>query len=289
MEKLRFSHDFTDNTYRGIFMKKIFQNVLYLSLIMILMGCSPEQKSESTGSSNDSGQDFGNGDGGTGSGSGSGGGSSSSNNNCTGTTSDGTGDGTPIHQFNLFLAGHQTWVPGDYDFNNELISQTMITPQEASILFSSDSKLKIRFKINSQPFPTAGQEYCYGRNTGSSSDQYTYTKLRFRVSLRDILCDQPNASNPTQCDSGFYLGNPYRAQYISPVNVDSCSNIIDIGSIRNASIYGTTVQVDDVKADSACQVGGTNEVYCPAEKIVRAASCWHMTMQVSTDYTQSFK
>ena len=145
--------------------------------------------------------------------------------------------------------------------------------------------LKVRLKVHSQPFPTAGEEYCYGRNTGSPADQFSYTKLRFRVHLRDVLCNNPDPVNPNNCLSGFYLSNRYRTQYIDPINVDGCSNPIDLGAIRNQTQFGTIIEVEDVKSDSTCQANGT---FCPAEKIVRTASCWRMTLQVVTDFTQDF-
>lgn len=203
---------------------------------------------------------------------------------CSGTTSDGQGSGYPIHHYTLMAAGHQTWAPGTY--SNALASETMPSIREASILFKSDNKLRVRFKIESQPNPTRGEEYCYGRETGQAADAFQYTKLRFRVALRDVKCDVPSSTNTNECSSGFYLGSRYRTQYISPISVNSCSNIIDFGPYRNYSPYGTVVEIDDVKSDSTCQYNNTN---CPAEKIVRAASCWRMTMQVVTDYTQDFK
>ena len=204
--------------------------------------------------------------------------------NCTGTSSDGEGDGYAIHQYRMILAGHQTWSPGDY--TESLQTMTMPPINEASIVFKSDSRLKVRFKVNSQPFPTAGEEYCYGRATGQASDSYPYQKLRFRVHLRDVQCSNPNAQDPTVCDSGQSLGPRYKTQYINPIDVNFCSEPIDLGALRNSTVFGTVIEIDDVKADSTCQ---TNGQFCPAEKIVRAASCWDITLQIVTDYTQDFK
>lgn len=261
-------------------MEKLFKLLIITLMLFSFVGCGEEESSGNNSSSSntendDGGQSFSDDDEGT---------PNTGGGNCAGTTADGQGAGTPLHQFNLFLAGHQSWVPGTY--TDPLAQQTMINIQEASLLFRSDSKLQVRFKVKTQPFPTAGEEYCFGRQTGAASDQFNYTKLRFRVHLRDILCDQPDPQNPNNCLSGFYLGDRYQSQFVDPIGVDSCSNILDLGSLRNATAYGTTVEVEDVKSDSTCQL---NETFCPAEKIVRRASCWHMTMQVSTDFTQSFK
>ena len=206
---------------------------------------------------------------------------------CSGTEADGQGNGLPIHHLDLMLAGHQTWSPRLYDgaYTNELARATMPTVEEASYLFMSDSRLRIRFKVLSQPYPTVGEEYCYGRSTGQASDPYNYTKLRFRVKLRDVVCNQVNSVDPSKCDS-YSLGSAYRYQYIEPTDVGSCTNVLELGNLRNSTQWGTVVEVDDVKSDSTCQA---NQTYCPAEKIVRAASCWHMKLQIVTDYTQDFK
>jgi len=204
---------------------------------------------------------------------------------CTGTTSDGVGDGGSIFTQNLFLAGWQSWVPGTY--TNPLATQTMPSIQNASLLFKSDSRLKVRFKVNSQPIPPQGtsDEYCYGRQQGVV-DAFTYTKVKFTLLLRDVMCATPDPNNSNNCLSGFYLGNPYQSQISQPVSVDSCSQIFDISSLRNQTQFGTVVEVSDVRADSTCQY---NDTYCPAEQAVRPQSCWHMTMQISTDYTQDLK
>lgn len=264
-------------------MKRLFITTIAFSL---LFACAPEDNSNSSSSSttttvdnngDDDGTDTDTDSSGTG-------GSGSSAGNCSGTSSDGQGDGGAIHQLNLTLAGHQSWMPGTYA--NAFEQQSNLKIKDSSIIFKSDSRLKIRLKVNSQPFPTAGEEYCYGRAIGQASDPYPYTKLRFRVHLRDILCETPNVQDPSICDSTFKLGDRYRTQIVEPTSVDSCSQVIDLGSMRNQSSYGTTVEIEDVKADSTCQ---SNDTFCPAEKIVRAASCWHMTMQVVTDFTQDFK
>lgn len=196
----------------------------------------------------------------------------------------GGGSGNPLHQFNLVLAGHQNWVPGTY--SNPLAQETMITIKEASLLFKSDNRLKIKLKVAAQPSPTTGQEYCYGRQTGQAGDADNYTKLKFKVKLRDVICNSIDPSNSSHCLSGFQLGSAYRTQFIGPINVEAYSPVIDLGSYRNRTPFGTVVEVSDVTADSTCQA---NDTFCPAEKIVRAASCWQMKMFVSTDYTQDMQ
>ena len=249
-----------------------------LLFLLMLTSCLPEESTSNSSSSNDTGEDTTTETTSTDSDSS----TTTTTSTCSGTTSDGTGDGLAIYQFDMLAAGHQTWVPGTY--SNELASSTMPTIPEASALFQSDSKLDIRFMVKSQPYPTQGEEYCYGRTTGQAADAYTYTKLRFRIALRDIKCDNVDPNDSSKCLSDLYLGSAYQYRYIDPVSVDSCSDTISLGSVRNATTFGTTIQVDTVQADSTCQQYGT---YCPSERIVRSGSCWRMIMQVSTDYTKS--
>lgn len=255
-------------------MKKLF----ILITVFSLTACLQQETGTSTSSSN-SGND-----GGISGTTGDNGGSTTGTTGTTGTSgTNGNNGGYPYHTLDLMLSGHQSWVPGTYA--DSLAQETQITVQEARILFASDSKLRIRFKINSQPFPTAGEKLCYDRSTGQAADQYPYTMLKFRVRLRDIMCNNPDPNNTNNCLSGFYLGSPYAAHYVGPVNVDGYSEILDLGDDRNVSTYGTTVEIDQVYSDNYCQATGS---YCPANFTVRQASCWHMTMEVVTDYTNDF-
>lgn len=199
---------------------------------------------------------------------------------CNGDTSDGQGPGTPMHHLNLFLAGYQDWKP---QVNSDSLAQmTFITPQEASILFSSDSRLRVRFMVKSQPQPPSNQTYCYGRNTGTQIEHYG--KLKFEIYLRDVLC---STGSTTSCPSNSYvLGPRYGGPiFVGPVNVNECSPVIDLGNLRNQSNFGTTIEVAAVKSDQYCQINGS---FCEAEKNVRSIDCWQMTLQVVTDSTQDF-
>jgi hypothetical protein len=199
---------------------------------------------------------------------------------CSGTTSDGQGPGTPIHHLNLFLAGFQDWFP---QVNGDSLAQmTFITPHEASILFSSDSRLRVRFVVKPQPIPPTGQTYCYGRNTGVAIP--AYQKLKFEIYLRDVRC---STGSTTTCSSSNYILGPRYAGpiMVGPVNVNSCSPVIDIGHLRNQNNFGTAIEVAAVKSDQTCTANGS---FCPAEKNVRSIDCWHMNMQVVTDTTQDF-
>lgn len=275
-------------------MKKIYLMTL-LTLALIITSCVDQKTSsgsssggdvttqtnggngsgETTGYGGTTGSDGTNGSSGT---NGSGGGGF---NGCYGTTADGTGPGTPIHHMNLFLAGFQDWYPQNN--TNSLAQMTFITPQEASILFSSDSRLRVRFVVKPQPIPPSNQTYCYGRNTGSQINPYG--KLKFEIYLRDVLC---STGSTTSCSGGNYILGPRYGGPITvgPIDVNSCSNVIDLGHLRNQSAFGTTIEVAAVKSDQWCEANGS---FCPSEKNIRSQDCWQMTLQVVTDTTQDFQ
>ena len=99
-------------------MKKIILAFLYISLSLSFIGCTQQSSDNGGGSGQDQqggggggGQDFG-GDGG-------GGGTGGTGGQCAGTTADGTGSGTAIHHFYPLVAGGESWVPGNYDFQND--------------------------------------------------------------------------------------------------------------------------------------------------------------------------
>jgi hypothetical protein len=212
-------------------------------------------------------------------------------------TSDGQGDGTPMHQFELLMAGDELsttngqsvqypWYPGISDTSG--LYGDFISPLEAGLIFPSDSRLRVRFKVKPQPYVPAGQTYCKGRGVGQAGDTYKYKKLKFVMHLRDVICSSYNTNG--QCTNA-YLGARYRTQYIDATDENTCTPIMDIGHLRNqgSNIIATTVEVDQVRADSTCQQNGGTGYGCPAEVKVRNASCWQMTMQVVTDYTQDYK
>lgn len=202
---------------------------------------------------------------------------------CYGSTADGNQTGnTRLHQYELIMAGGQSWVPGIEDTDDLYGDFTSIL--EAGLIFPSDDLLRIRFKIKSQPYVPAGEVYCKGRATGQAGDAYKYTKLKFVMHLRDVIC---SAYNESGVCTAATLGDRYNTQYIDATDQSTCTSIIDVGSSRNAgaNIIATTVEVDQVTADSTCQSNGYG---CPAEIKVRDASCWQMTMQVATDFTDDF-
>ncbi len=271
----------------------------YVILMMVFISCTQEvnktQKTSkttsttSTSSSSSSGSTTGLGGSTTGS---SGGGSTTSGgglgqgSTCYGNSNDGQGSGNAILSLDLAMAGHQNWFPGLSESGHNLQIGDFVTLNEAKMLFSSDSRLRVRFKLNAQPSPTKGMEYCYGRQTGMSPDTYKYDKIKLTVYLRDVVCSNVSPSNPSVCNGTLSLGNRYNPQYLGPF--DECSDIIELDAIRNPSPFGTVIEVADVQSDSKCQFSPNSTTYCPTY-IVHAGMCWHLTMQIVTDYTQDFK
>lgn len=270
--------------------------ILTLLLAVVITGC--QQKSTSTSSSSSTstattGSTSGSGSGATGGGSTtgytggtSGGGYGAS---CTGTAQDGTGPGSNLWQYDILMAGHQKFYPSNH-YGSEW---GLMNLNEGKIAFQSDYRLKVRLRIRPQPVAPPGQEYCYGRQIGQVTDAVRYNKVKFTVYLRDVL-----EHNTTKA---LVLGSRYQRRDIDPVTVDGCSPVIDYSNNRNTSssnpnytVVSHVIEIDDVRSDSNCEACKTKTTcapesyYCPVESIVRAASCWRMTLQISTDYTQDF-
>jgi hypothetical protein len=259
---------------------------LFLFSTLLLSSCIDQKKSSSSSSgvstqtTGGGGSTTGTNGGGSTTGTNGGGGYTGTGATCLGNSNDGQGPGTPIHHLNLFLAGMQDWFP---QVNGDSLAQmTFITPQEASILFSSDSRLRVRFIAKPQPIPPTNQTYCYGRTTGSQ--MATYGKLKFEIYLRDVKC---STGSTTSCASNQYILGPRYGGPITvgPINVNECSPVIDLGHLRNQNNFGTTIEVAAVKSDQYCKTNGS---FCEAEKNVRTIDCWNMSLQIVTDSTQDF-
>ena len=231
---------------------------------------------------------------------------------CFGTTADGTGPSNlaEIIHFDVKLSGFVNWFPGHRASNFSHMATSYpgsyyAIPSEpgpapdlysGATFFKTDNILKLRFKINSEPSVTGNTQTCWKRSLNQVQDQYRYTKLRFDVSLRDVICNNPNIINPTldSCQGSLVLGAKYNTQSIGPVDVNGCSPIIDFGATRNLNQLSTVVEVHNIRSDSGCRYfteGGQPyyQHYCPAEKPVKEGSCYHMTMQLVTNQTKAFK
>lgn len=200
-------------------------------------------------------------------------------------------DAPPLHVLNIMMAGQVNWLPGsNYTYFVDG-SDPVIDLQLAQVLFATDSRLKLRFKVMPQP-NTIGMndEFCYGRNSGVA-DQFQYKKLKFNVRLRNIVKTTffifgiSSFTNTT-------VSSHYHTRTIGPLDVGSLSEVIDLSLNRDDTSLGTVVEIANVRADSECQYHTANNDSarmagaCPAETLVREQSCWHLEMQVSTNETR---
>lgn len=209
---------------------------------------------------------------------------------CFGNQQDGTGEGFELRSWSFKLAGATSWVPWPTDGSpvNPLQATFMPSAYVASDTFNPDQKLQVRVKIQAQPRPPKGEEYCYGRKFPQSEYAHYYTKVKFNLSLRDISC-RPGSGSASQPECT--LGERYATRTVGPIAVDSCSNIYDLIPLRNHTDYGTTIEIWDVRTDNACQATGssydcgTDETNAP----LKSGSCWAGTVQVSTEFTKAFR
>lgn len=200
---------------------------------------------------------------------------------------------------NLMMAGGKSWTPGSSYTYEVSGSDPVIDLTLAKAIFASDSRLKLKFKVLSQPVTDRmSEEYCYGRIVDGAADSFKYQKLKFDVRLRDIIYEfrkiEPNTSN---FFTGFYiqdvkLGSPYGSRTIGPIEVGKLSESIDFSRLRNSTSGSTVVEITNVKSDSDCQYQTSRNdqdrmrASCPSEYLVREQSCWHLEMYISTDSTQ---
>jgi len=248
-----------------------------------LASCLPEQNTASTTSS-DAGDTTTSGTTGTnGSGSTTGTTGTTGTNGSTGTT--GTtgstgGGGFPVHGLSIRLAGEgymaQTteahkesvrWYP------KSTMDSSFISVEEASYMFQTDSLLRVKFNVQTQPTS------CFAKASGVAIP--AYGMLQFDVSLVAIKC--PNGG--TNCSpSQYILGTPYNKQTVGPVNVNS-STILDLSNKLSNGVVATAIRIDNVSSDQYCDQYPNH--FCPASRIMRAQDCWGINLEVQTSYTQS--
>lgn len=250
--------------------------VLILMISSFLASCLPEQKTASTSSSSTDGTTT---SGTTGT---NGSGSTTGTNGTTGTTgtTGSTGGGFPVHGLSIRLAGEgygaQTteahkqsvrWYP------KSTVDSSFISVEEASYMFQTDSLLKVRFNVQTQPTS------CYGKATGAAIP--AYGMLQFDVSLVAIKCP----SGGTNCSpSQYILGAPYYKQTVGPVNANA-STILDFSNKLTNGAVATAIRIDNVSSDQYCDQYPNH--FCPASRIMRAQDCWGINLEVQTSYTQS--
>lgn len=235
--------------------------------ILLLSACLPQSKSKG-GSDTSSSQtnttiqnNNGGGTSGGTTGGSTGGGGTGTGITCNGDASDGDGLGNiPLITYYVVKSGRGTQNPPTPINRGEWHASEL--GQEANTVFVSDSRLKVRFKVEPQP------GNCPDRVTGQSQLP-TYTKIKFLVDIQKLQ------------------GSSYQSYHwitVPPVSVGTCSPVYDIPI---ASAGPAFVKIYDVRADSACIGGWSNT--CPAEEIIQSGKCWAVKVQVVNDNTDNFK
>lgn len=177
----------------------------------------------------------------------------------------------------MTIVGQQPYDPASSDaayYNNT--SSLLKTTDGAYSLFTTDTKLKVRFKVNQQPDSAkTGQSVCYGRKSGASTVA-GYTKLHFNVKIRGRKADGSIGIEPV----GYYT-----------VEVNSCSVGIDLSSYKAYYPRGVHVIISDVMSNTGqypsdyASYGWKNS---SAFTAVPTTACWSIEMEVAADGTKTF-
>ncbi len=198
---------------------------------------------------------------------------------CYGTSLDGDSTGSfPIPDFDIKLRGQTNWKPV-WNTSDPLWPAVPLYT-ELSTTNSTDTRLKVRFKVLPQPANCTPSPV-----SGPASYPY-YTKLKF--TLKYYKATKTNGVITSVESTPFY-----QTEY-GPVSVNSCSDIINV---PHTNMEAVIVEVANVKTDFECQyMGMQNDPsnyyygwYCPAEKLARTQSCWNMKMQIVNDISDDFQ
>lgn len=231
-----------------------------------------------TGGSTDGGSTTGGSttDGGSTGGSTTGGSTGGTGSTCYGSIADGDNSGNlRIFNFTARLAGQVDWVPTPASTGGAMVQIN----QSNNLKFTSNFRLKFRVKVLPQPNTS---ESCFYRNSGTQSIP-EYTKLKYELSLHTL--NQYGDINP----------DPFHTFYDQYVNVNTCSPVYEMAqpgmplgehTFTNPATTGPIyAAIKTVRSDYECTINGLD---CPAEKIIRSASCWKMVLQVVNDETDDF-
>lgn len=185
------------------------------------------------------------------------------------------------------LGGGISWLPGKkYKTHYTIPLKNNI--HEAKALFSTDSRLKVRFTVLKRD-----DQNCYRTNTTGIPDRYPYTELKFKVYLRDIV-PSINFSNG---DSIFIFDHEqYGLREIGPLGINQ-QTIVDYSGSPKLNAEATVIEVTDVKSNANCLYtqnqpdSDTKEAnlsnYCPVYDI-RPQECWKLKVEISTDSFRDF-
>lgn len=154
------------------------------------------------------------------------------------------------------------------------ISSHLATISQAKAFYDTDAKLRVRFKIRPQPVPTAGQTWCYNRQTAQNQDTWGYTELYFSVSAVGL-----NADGSLKTSDGYPILED--TQQVA-AGVFTCSSALDFSSASKRHPNGIVLAISEVQSDQACWYNNT----CTGYKTLRRASCWQVDIEASVDGTK---
>jgi hypothetical protein len=175
----------------------------------------------------------------------------------------------------MTIVGKSFYSPASAVAANYLNTSSLLrSVSGARSLFSTDSTLKVRFKVIQQPESSNASPYCYGRNSGPSIPGYT--KLQFNVQLVGTRSDGTIETEPL----GTYT-----------IGVNSCTPAIDLSSYASTYPGGIYLVVQSVKSNQ----GPVNYDYwlygfnnSESFTDVRTQDCWVLDVEVAADGTKTF-
>lgn len=175
----------------------------------------------------------------------------------------------------MTIVGKTWYNPADPVAPNYMNTSSLLrSVNGAKQLFSTDSLLKVRFKVIQQPESSSSSPYCYGRSTGSSIAGYH--KLQFNVSL---VGTRANGTTETEPIGTFNVG------------VNSCTPAIDLSSYASTYPGGIYLVVQSVKGNQAYfpsnyDFFGFRDVNSFSD--IRSQDCWVLDVEVAADGTKTF-
>lgn len=173
----------------------------------------------------------------------------------------------------LTVAGGKGYDPSYYEVPNYYNTSSILKSEEsAKLLFSTDAKLNVRFKVHPQPDARKTTDYCYGRATGKSS-MPGYTKLQFTI-------------NAVGVKNGRKITEPVGTY---TVGVNNCSNSIPLSHLKSQFPDGLYLTITSVMSNQGDwwdpDVGFKNsDVFTT----VPSQNCWAMEIEVAADGTKVF-
>ena len=175
----------------------------------------------------------------------------------------------------MTIVGKSFYNPTSPTAPNYLNTSSLLRSQSGSAtFFSTDSLLKVRFKVLPQPESSNASPYCYGRQSGASIAGYT--KLQFNVELFGTKANGAVEREPI----GTYT-----------VGVNACTTGIDLSSYASTYPGGIYVVVQSVKGNQGYfppnyDFYGFRDVDSFVD--IRTQDCWSLDIEVAADGTKTF-